>query len=153
MKHRKGAVLGISLIYFVYFLMMAIVFAGIYGGLFAFFGKGYDYRQEESNLLLQRVKECFNEEDFFSLNSELDENLFFEKCKIDKKVISDGDYLIYSKNSGDYEFSVGVADFKVRCFLDTRYKNRDFPLCVEFKDNDGNYLLIGSSQNSKRVLA
>jgi len=149
--YRKGT-LGSGLLYFVYFLMIALIVGGIYGGLIAYFGKGYDYREREANLLLQETKDCFADEGFFDLNTDLKEDLFFDKCGFNRNVLEDGNHMIYIKNKNNIEFSVGVADFRVKCFLNARTKNRDYPICVPY-ELDGNYILVGSSQNSKRVAA
>ncbi len=149
MMYRKG-VLGTGLLYFVYFLMMALILAGIYGGLIAFFGKGYDSRLGESRLLLKETRECFEREKF-DLSS-LDKPVFFDKCKFSSKVIEDGNHFIYVNNSKGAELSIGVSDYKVRCGLDARLKNREYPLCDDYK-SDNYYILVGSSQNSRRVAA
>jgi len=154
MNSRRGTI-GSGLMYFVFFLMMALILAGIYGGLIAFFGKGYDYRRAEANLLLQETRDCFVREGFFDLTIELDENVFIEKCRFSSKALEDGEHLIYMKNKKGVEFSIGVTDFKVRCFLNARVKNKDFPLCETYGEDASNkdYLIVGSSQNSRRVAA
>jgi len=152
MNYRRGA-LGSGLLYFVFLLIVFMIVGGIYGGLIAFFGKGYDYRFDESISLSQEVKECFVREGFFDLTTELDKNVFLEKCKISGKVLEDGEHLIYMKNKNGVEFSIGVDDFKNRCFFSARFRNRDLPLCVPLESVEGDYLLVGSSQNSRRVVA
>lgn len=151
MNCRKGAI-GEGLTYFVFLLMLIMIAGGIYGGLVLFFGNGYDSRRGESAQLLEEVKDCFVREKFLELNS-LDKELFSDKCDIDMKVIEDGEHLVYASNSKGLEFSAGVVDFKNRCFLTARNKNRDFPLCVEYKFENGDYILVGSSQNSRRIAA
>lgn len=149
---RKG-VLGTGLLYSIYFFMMAVIAIGIYGGLVGYFGTGYDYRKAESRNLLDEVKSCLDREKF-DLNS-LNEGVFYEKCAISKQVIEDGEHLIYLKDKDGKEFTLGVTDFKTRCFLNVREKNKDFPICSAYgKDVAGeSYIIVGSSQNSRRVLA
>ena len=152
MIYRKGSTLGSGLLYFIYFLMMALILAGIYGGFIAYFGKGYDSRLGESKLLLKETRECFEREGFDL--TKLDKEVFFDKCKFSSKILEDGEHFIYINNSAGKEFSVGVADFKTRCGLNVRVKNKDFPLCSKHEPEsgvNGNYFLVGSSQNSRRV--
>lgn len=149
---RKGA-LGGGILYFVFFLMIIIIAGGIFGGMISFFGEGYDYRKVETLYLSKQVKDCFTREGFFELKAEIDKDAFFEKCKINSKVIEDGNHLVYVKNRNNVEFFAGVSDYKNRCFLKFRNKNKDLPLCTEYKTEQGDYVLVGSSQNSKRVLS
>ncbi len=150
--NRKG-VLGTGVLYSIYFFMMAVIAIGIYGGMIGYFGTGYDYRKAESRNLLDSVRDCVNLEnlDFNSLAPEV----FYQKCRISKRVIEDGRHMIYLKDKNGKEFTFGVADFKTRCFLNVREKNKDYPICSAYgKDISGeNYILVGSSQNSRRVLA
>ncbi|MGV8131691.1 MAG: hypothetical protein ACP5N7_06350 [Candidatus Pacearchaeota archaeon] len=150
---NKRGVLSTGVLYSVYFFMMAVIALGIYGGLIGYFGTGYDYRKAEARTMLDEVKECFFTENF-DLNS-LTPEFFYEKCKISKAVIEDGEHMIYIKNGAGKEFVLGVADFKNRCFLNVAEKNKDYPICASYgKDVRGeDYILVGSSQNSRRVLA
>ncbi|MEK6909047.1 MAG: hypothetical protein AABX23_03285 [Nanoarchaeota archaeon] len=150
-KDRKGAVPE-GILYIPFLITLTIIAAGLIGGLVAFYGKGYDYRFTESNLILEEAKDCFVREGFFDLNS-IDKNSFFEKCDVSQSILEDGKHFVYLKNSKGAELSIGVEDFKVRCFLDTRFRNRGLPLCAEFKSQNGNYILVGSSQSPRRVLA
>jgi 2C-methyl-D-erythritol 2,4-cyclodiphosphate synthase len=148
--NRKG-VLGSGVLYTVYFIMMAVIALGIYGGLVGYFGPGYDYRKAESRNLLDEVRECVAAQKFNLAN--LDKSTFYEKCKISEKVIEDGEHMIYIKDIAGNEFNVGVSDFKTRCFLNVRGKNTDYPLCSTYGEKDSEYILVGSSQSSRRVLA
>ncbi|MEK6894613.1 MAG: hypothetical protein AABX10_04070 [Nanoarchaeota archaeon] len=150
--NRRG-VLGTGVLYSIYFLMMAVIAIGIYGGLVGYFGTGYDYRKTEARILLDEVRDCFSQEKI-NLNS-LNEKDFYEKCGISKSVIGDGEHMIYVKSKTGVEFVTGVTDFKTRCFLNVRQKNKDYPICASYGKNVENeeYILVGSSQNSRRVLA
>ncbi len=152
MIHRRG-VLGTGVLYSIYFFMMAVIAIGIYGGLVGYFGTGYDYRKAESRAMLDEVKECVNREKF-DLNS-LTNEVFYSKCRLGKAVIEDGEHMIYIKGKNGVEFVTGVTDFKTRCFLNVRQKNKDYPICSSYGKNVENeeYILVGSSQNSRRVLA
>ena len=149
MIYRKGAI-GTSILFLVYLFMVFLIVAGIYGGLIAFFGKGYDSRLGESRVLLKETRECFEREkfDFDKLSKEV----FFDKCRFSSKVLDDGNHFIFVNNTKGEEFSIGVSDYKVRCGLDVRLKNMDYPLCDDYK-SDNYYILVGSSQNSRRVSA
>jgi|SRR3989344_1497258 len=147
--NRKG-VLGTGLLYFVYFLMMVLILGGIYGGLIAFFGKGYDARKSESQTMLDKTKECFADSGFFDLDTELNKEAFFDKCGFSSEVLEDGEHFIYVNNSKGKEFFVGVTDFSVRCNLAGRQRNKELPLCSEFRRGN-NYILAGSSQSARRI--
>lgn len=149
---NKRGVLGTGLLYTVYFFMMAVIALGIYGGLIGYFGTGYDYRKVESRALLDGVRECIHQNNDLSFVSS-DE--FYDSCKISKSVIEDGEHSIYFKDKNGNELSLGVSDFRTRCFLNVREKNKDYPICSAYGKNDGNelYILVGSSQNSRRVLS
>ena len=148
--YRKG-VLGTGVLYIIYLLMMVMILGGIYGGLIAYFGKGYDFRQSEANVLFSHVKECLKEKGIFK-----DGNEFYSFCRIDETVINDGNYLVYLKKSNGDEFFVGVYDFKNRCGLVGSDKHKDFPLCAtgEIEINKEKIeLTVASNQNSRRVSA
>lgn len=147
--NRYGEATGSSLMYLVFFLIVVVIVGGIYGGIVTFFGKGYDYRQSESKSLLGIVRDCVskNKFDLSSLNKED----FFKKCVLNSKIIEDGNHMINIKSDKGDEFIIGVGDFKTRCSLISRFKNLDSPLCSSVKIE--NYeIIVGSSQNSKRVL-
>lgn len=149
MISRRAEATGSGIMYFVFFLMVAVIVGGIYGGLIAFFGDGYNYRESEAFSLSEKVRYCV-EKEALDLNSLTKED-FADKCKISLEVIEDGDHLIYLKK-GEREFFVGTLDFKVRCGLNSRFENSNFPLCNEINVSD-TYVLTGSSQNSRRVVA
>ena len=147
--NRSGGVLGSGVLYVVYFLMMGIIFAGIVGGIFAFYGKGYDFRKSESVLLLDAVKKCFYENDVSSSVFE-DNNLFFDKCGFSRDVLEDGEHLVFVNNSLGKEFFAGVYDYKIRCGFDARKTNLALPECSSFCKEDFCFL-VASSQNSRRL--
>ncbi|MBS3084153.1 hypothetical protein J4423_05085 [Candidatus Pacearchaeota archaeon] len=151
MNCRRGEVTGVGILYIVFFSMFVVILVvGIVGGLVAFFGKGYDYREGEARALLKSVRECFEREKLDLSN--LNEDIFFQKCGISKSVIEDGKHIVYVKDKNNKEFVVGVADFKMRCGLYARFKNREMPLCASHPiDSEGYEFLVGSSQNVKRV--
>lgn len=149
MRNRKGEATGSGLMYFIFLIMVVMIVGGIYGGLIAFFGNGYDYRQSESIALLKNVRECIDREKFDL--TKLDKEVFLQKCGLSGSVIEDGKHIIYVKDKNGNELNLGVADFKVRCGLDARFKKKDLPLCSEYQYDSGDYILVGSSQTSRRV--
>lgn len=142
---------GSGILFFVFFFMMIMIAGGLVGGAYAFFGKGYDFRAIESRQLFTNMKDCFLQNNFFDKGFTENNLLFFEICDLSKEVLEDGHHLVYvRKISDNKEFFVGVYDFKVRCGLDSRFKNREFPLCKS--ETLGDYeLIVGSSQNVRRV--
>ena len=150
--NRRGGVVGTGILYLVYMLMMAMIAGGTIGGLIAYFGKGYDFRQSEANLLLSRVEECFIRENFFA--DEFGEGVtgFYEKCRLSEDVLSENHLVYVKRKSDNKEFFVGVYDYAIRCGMDARKKNLNLPLCAEGKIGDY-YFLAGSSQNSRRTAA
>ncbi len=149
-KFRQGNT-GSGLLFFVFFLMMIIIAGGLVGGAYAFFGKGYEFRQVEADAIFIDVRECFLKNNFFEKGFVENQTLFFDKCDLSKDILEDGKHLVYlRKLSDNKEFFVGVYDFKIRCGFNSALKNRDFPLCKS--EVFGDYELItGTSQNSRRV--
>ncbi|MGV8142426.1 MAG: hypothetical protein ACP5NS_02205 [Candidatus Pacearchaeota archaeon] len=147
---RRGAI-GSGILFFVFFLMMAMIASGLAGGAYAFFGKGYDFREFESKPLFEEVKECFVDNNFFDKGFNENKTAFFETCDLSRETLEDGKHLVYVKRVSDnQEFFVGVYDYTLRCNFEARIKNRDLPLCKT--ETVGDYeIIVGSSQNSRRV--
>ena len=151
MRSKKGAI-GEGSLYLIFFLIMAIIAIGVYGSLILYFGEGYDFRLKEAHSIQEETVLCFQKEGLFDINYKMEPTEFFEKCGFSSKILEDGHHFVYMTNGKGGELSIGVTDFKTRCFLNGAFKNRDLPLCTEYKVDDV-YLLIGSSQNSKKVVA
>ena len=151
MKMFKRGTVGSGMLFFVFFLMMIMIAGSLVGGTYAFFGKGYDFRSIESKQLFSQIKECFLQNNFFEKGFVQDKSLFFETCKVSQNILESGNYMVYlRKVSDNSEFSVGVYDFKTRCALTSRFKNRSLPRCQS--EDIGDYqLIVGSSQTAKRV--
>ncbi len=149
--NKQGQVLGTGTMYLIYFLMIVIVTGGIYGGVISFFGKGFDIRNTDANSLMNSVKKCISEQKLIESVFK-NESAFFQKCHIDKEVLENNNYLVLINNSKGDEFFSGVYDYKIKCGLNVRTKNRDFPLCSTFCiEKDGICILTSSAQISKRV--
>jgi len=149
--NRTGEVAGSGLLFFVFFLMMIVVGAGISGGVWMFYGQGYDFRETESSVLFDEVLDCFVEEgnNFFEEGFNI-----YEKCKFDENVLSKNHLVLARRISDGNEFFMGVRDFETQCFLDARKKNRNLPLCVNSSITKGGEIyeiVVGSNQDSRKV--
>jgi hypothetical protein len=150
-NNRKGEATKAAILFLASFLPMVFIMGlAIFLGMGAFFGYGQDYREAEAVSLRNQVKTCIDKEnlDIGALSKES----FLGKCRINPRVIEDGEHFIYIKDKNGKEFSIGVSDFKVRCGLDARFENRGLPLCSPYKSEQYE-ILAASSQNSRRVLA
>ena len=146
---NRRAVLGSGLLFSVTILMMTIIGGGIVGGVWVFYGQGYDFRAAESGVLFEIVLDCFSENDFFQ-----DEFEIYESCRLNKNVISKNHLIFIKRLSDKKEFFVGVKDFEMQCFLDSRFDNVAFPLCINskiFMNGEEYVFLVGSNQNSEKV--
>ena len=153
LNSRRGGSLGSGILYFIYLLMMVMILSGIAGGFYAYFGKGYDFRQREADALMNQVRSCFSEHNFFSGNFSANRSLFYDKCRLSKNSLEDGNHLVYVQRLSDkQEFFAGVYDYTVRCGLIASKKNRSLPLCTT-QDFDGYRFVTASSQNSRRAAA
>lgn len=149
---RRGYTLGSGVLFFAFFLMMGLIAAGLVGGVLAYFGNGFDFRQKDANALFDEVKNCFDRENFFEIGLDENPDFFYEVCRIHRQSI-EGDHLVYIKRVSDgREFYVGIRDYLVRCDLEARFNNLDLPLCVNYSYGDYEFV-VGSSQDSRRVTA
>ena len=149
--NRKGEVAGSGLLFFVFFLMMIVVGAGISGGVWMFYGQGYDFRETESIVLFEQVVDCFVEEDYNFFEEGFD---IYETCRLEKMVLSENHLVLVRRVSDGTEYFIGVRDFETQCFLDAREKNINLPLCVNssIMNNGETYeIVVGSNQDSRKV--
>ena len=149
--NRTGEVAGSGLLFFVFFLMMIVVGAGISGGVWMFYGQGYDFRETESSVLFERVGDCFVEEkdNFFEDGFDI-----YETCRLEKKVLSENHLVLVRRVSDGNEYFIGVRDFETQCFLDASKKNMNLPLCVNssiMKGGEIYDIVVGSNQDSRKV--
>lgn len=144
--NRKGA--GESLMIFVFMVLLMIVGGGIFWGVNAFYHQEYDFRSGESVLLLNKVNDCFNNNDFFAPDFD-----FYVSCHVNKNIIEDGKHMVLVKSSdGSQEVSFGVRDFETQCQLND--KNTNYPKCSEssvVKSGQGFRIITGSNQHSRRI--
>ena len=148
--NRRGD-LGSGILFFAFFLIAVMIGGGLVGGIFAFYGEGYDFRQAESQVLVEKVWECYLENSEEILKDDFDSDKLYDFCDLDKGVIGDGNHMVLIKdNSKNKEIVVGVNDFRNRCFFVGAEENRDFPLCAKRESGDIE-IIAGSSQNSRSV--
>jgi len=146
--NRKGS--GESLMFFAFIFILFIILAGIVLGVSAFYGRGYDFRLVEANVLSDRVEKCFMDNDFFEpgFNKSI-----FSKCGMHENV--EDEHLIYVNRISDgKEFFIGVLDYKNQCFLKGAEKNPNFPKCKSqtiTKQGENFELIIGANQKSRRI--
>ncbi len=142
--NRRGA--ETAIMFFAFMLILTMILGGIVLGVNSFYGKGYDMRQTEANLLADRVEKCFNENDFF-----MDGFDIYQECNLNKNVIEEN-HLISVKDK-DRMLFWGVNDFVNQCYFEAAEGNNDFPKCSErvIEKNGKEFtILIGSSQDSRR---
>ncbi len=154
MINRKGEAAGAGVIYIIYLIMMVIILLGVAIGVYAYYGGEIDFRKQDSKILLKKTMTCFSENDFFK--NEFTEKtliekqtIFFDKCKMSKKVLEGGDYLVYVTNLDKEEFFVGIYDYKIRCGFDEGIINKNLPKCSNDCMGDVCFL-VASSQNSRK---
>ena len=59
-----------------FFLIMFIIVIGLLIGFYSFFGRGYDIRQADADVLFLQARDCLEEKDFF-----VQDFIFNESCK------------------------------------------------------------------------
>ncbi len=154
----KRAELGDQLALGMFLFLMTIIGLGIIGGVYLFYGYGYDFRSLEANLLGQKVISCLGENE---INAEFFNN-FYKKCNFNQQVLSEDHKLKICSNvdlqtcigNGKGEFVLG-SDFDI-CLLNAAKKNRNYPKCetMEFKKGESTYVVLAvSNQQFKKGIA
>ncbi len=154
---KRGYEVGEQLGIFFFLFLIVIIGVSIFVGVGLFFGKGYDFREVEAELLNYKIKECLasNEIDIGFFKKEN----FYDKCRIDKGVIDLGNYIIKICEGSDRDscvvgggiFSEG-SNFQL-CKLNIK-KNYVSSLCSikSFEKNGKGFVIItGSKQDSRRL--
>lgn len=143
---------GAGMMFFAFFVLIMIVGGGLFWGVNAFFGKGYDFRQTEAGLMNMKIERCFSQNDFFL---EGFNESFYEICGLNENVIEDGSHLILVRNIvGGEEVLWGVGDFENQCDFKGGKGNLDFPVCkkTELKKGGVDFVILtGSRQHSKKL--
>ena len=150
MIFKKGT--GEALMFFAFIFLILIIGAGLVWGTSSFYGRDYEFRHIEAELLAEHTLKCFKQREFFTQGFDI-----YSECGLNKDVVENGKYLIYfeSKEDGNKKFTLGVLDYKNQCsFLGSR-SNDDFPKCVNGTTSLGDeefYYVFGSDQNKQRSL-
>jgi hypothetical protein len=148
--NRRGD-LGSGILFFAFFLMAIIIGGGLVGGVFAFYGKGYDFRQAEAQIMLGKINECYLNNKNIILKEDFIVKEFYELCGIDEGVINDGNHFVLIKDvKNNREIALGVNDFRNRCFFVGAENNLKFPQCVKNVIGDIE-ITAGSNQGTRSV--
>jgi len=162
-KMNKRADSGDNTMFFVFFFLIIIVSAGIVGGAFVFYGKEFDFKNIESQMLFQDTKNCLSSSEFDFNRVKDDPYYFYEKCQLNETVL--GNYLglkvcVDTKNfencfeSSDAIIRVG-SNFQA-CLFEGSKGNNNFPKCINgtfVRDGKAYALIVSSHHSARRVLA
>lgn len=142
--HSKGSSDFLNFFPFA-FIAVILIGGGIFLAVEAFYGKPYDMRAVEADLLAQRVISCFSSHDFFEPSFNV-----YTSCGLVASSLEH--HLIWISDAAGREWFSGIYDFKTQCSLSE--KNEAYPRCVSGTFEKGgrtyNYL-VGSNQFSQRT--
>lgn len=127
--------------------LLLIIAAGVVFATISFYGKGYEYRMVESQVLLNAVKDCIQNHDPFSSDFS-----FYTDCSLNANIQTEH-FISITRQDGK-QISIGVNDFVVQCTLSS--KNENYPRCVseQVVTRFGSYnLFVGSNQKARSLLA
>jgi len=154
---NKKAQLGEQLTVFAFLFLLVVIGIGIAGGVYIFFGSGYDSRQVEADILNHKVRNCLSE-------NILDDNFkdnFYEICKLNKQSMEVSKNLIKicvtSGNcieEGSPFFSTG-GDFVI-CDVEAAKRNNAFQKCSHStftKEGKELQIITTSNQQIRRTIA
>jgi len=128
-----------------FFLICLVLGGGIALGIVIFFGEGYNFKQAESEILFDSVRDCFLERDFF------DEAFNFSMCGIDEGVLRKDRLVLVSNLENGEEYSIGVRSYEVEC--DLNIEERPYCSSEEVVKGGERFLIItGSGADSRRIL-
>ena len=127
-KNKTGTDKILSIYWFV---ILFIVAAGIVYMVVVFYGKPYDVRAYESDILITKVADCLIDSGKLINDYETLENVFFERCSLNFKTEDNFDWNVagqYFVNFSFYEFNIIAQDglgsfqknfsFKIKNLLD-----------------------------------
>ncbi|MEK6830942.1 MAG: hypothetical protein AABX77_02840 [Nanoarchaeota archaeon] len=132
-----------------FFLCFLIVALGIVIGIYMFYSNTVDIRDQEANILLEKVEAAIAENR--QLNQKILEENFniLEEAGLNSKIINEYYYFkieVFENGNLLKKIEGGNRDFDVECGLN----GEKFPKCREKEfDTDGNYkikILTGSNQ-------
>jgi len=144
---NKKADLGDYAMFFSFFLMLVIISAGITAGVYLNFGKEYDFRKVDADILNYKIKTCLSSNDFnFQLPQEELEKELLEKCRLNNNTKEN--HLVMIKLNGEIKY--GSESYETTCSLSE--KNKNYPVCSTStltKEQNKFTILTGSSQWAK----
>ncbi len=146
---------GDVMMFFAFLFLIIIILTGLWLGIFAFFGDGYDFRRAEAEIMADKISNCFGEKGI----SKLLEGSFTEQlkreCGFNDNI--EKERLVYLRNLEDEtERFAGVLDYKNQCFFEGAERNRNYPVCVKFEFSNGEErfeVITGSKANERRRAA
>ena len=151
MNNRRGT--GEAVMFFPFAFIIVVIIIGLVIGLGSFYGGEYDFRALESQILAERVLNCFNNQsnDFFSQGF-----VIAKTCHLNQEVI-ENEHLIYFKRADDNStLMTGIGDYVQQCSFVGAQRNRNYPRCVNgtvIKNNAEFYYVIGSNQRAMRSIS
>jgi hypothetical protein len=152
LRSRRGAVVGSGLTALVpLMIIMIVILLGVSAAMYSYFGRGIDTRQQQAYDLYGLIRECA----VAGTKIITGDQLSLTACGIDEEIFNHGAYFVaLTPVTGGVSVTAGVSDFLVRCGLDARFKNHDYPLCHSgiVVINGVRYTLqVGAAQQVKRV--
>lgn len=155
---NKRGKLGVQMMLVVFVFCLVLILLGIAGGIYLFYGKGYDFRANEAGMLNYKISECISNK-----NIDFAKDDFYKICILNKKVIGENNRIKICKNPKSSEgcvgektaeFILGGTDDFVPCGFTA--KNEKFAKCafgILNKGSDVYEIITISSQNAKEFTA
>jgi len=163
-RYKKG---GEKLLSVWWFLVLAIVGAGIVVGVLIFYSADVNIKEVESGILYEKLADCFVDNGF--LVEGINNENIFEKCDLEKSLFEEGSnfyfrVIIYNEKEEKLsEISFGREDFIEDCDAEKKIRAKHFPKCVGGKESVFYYddkikkgaieILAISNQNGKKISA
>ena len=119
-----------------WFLVLAMVGAGIALGVFMFYSADLDVQKLESEVLANKVYDCLNNNGYLRSDIFLDDFDIYKECAINEKMFNEVGSSYYLEvnvsNSGVSLFnsSSKVVSLKSECLVGRGISTKDFPECV-----------------------
>ena len=124
-----------------WFLVLAIVAAGIALGVFMFYSADVDVREVESGIMVNKIYDCLNNNGYLRSDVFLDNFDLYKECDINRDVFfEDGagyylNVLIFDGNVNLFENHSRSEDLKRNCIIGKGIKTKDFPECFSGEEN------------------
>lgn len=147
-RRRKGAI-GKQFMGFSYLFLLLFVGVGIVVGAGIFYGRDIDVRGQESSQMAERIQECILSKNVDWNVVRDDNNLFYEQCKLNQKVVENY-YVMQIVKNGREVFHLKDA---TACDFEGAKNNLYFPKCSakKFDSNGDKYVVkAGSHQRIRR---